>query len=178
MPYEGDSPAEAWEYWFDEPPSETVKRCLAHRRTRYGDAELLDAIEITGMRVPMIEGEDNRLMYVSGVLRRKTLSKIDPERATEETTIDVLRRQWLSRELGDWEATREEVREWLRWLKQSEIALLIRVSDTWDDFAELIRKVVHRRREESGPADTAMLVIEIAEAVRRVALAWRSSKEE
>jgi hypothetical protein len=47
MPYRGDSPAEAWEYWFDEPSSETVRLALELHSNNQPADTIIEAMEIT-----------------------------------------------------------------------------------------------------------------------------------
>jgi hypothetical protein len=63
MPYHGDSPVEAWEYWFDEPPSQAVCSSLERLGKKHPAATIIEAIEITGNRA-------GRLLKVIAILHR------------------------------------------------------------------------------------------------------------
>jgi hypothetical protein len=72
MAYEGNSLDEAWEFWFDEAPSEDVRKVLAARLRQHSLDDVLDALRITSTK-PQIIDQTNRLKYMSGVLRKKAL---------------------------------------------------------------------------------------------------------
>jgi hypothetical protein len=169
MPYEGDSPVEAWEYWFDEPPTDGVLAGLKQCARTHSAAEIIEAIEIAGMKRPLITQDQKRLEYMSGVLRRKALQKIDPERALEETKIDALRLRWRKKDAGPWMAERAEVREWLHWLDQRELNVLMGIADEWSDFERLTGEIVERRRCEQRSA-TEDLTAEINAAAAKLQL--------
>src|SRR5438876_6526572 len=93
MPYHGDSPAEAWEYWFDGPPSDTVRLALERHSKDHPAATIIEAIEITSDKLD-ITAETSRLQYLNGVIRRKVLESVDPERAEQERKIAIIQRCW------------------------------------------------------------------------------------
>jgi hypothetical protein len=86
MPYHGDSPTEAWEYWFDEPPSEIVQSSLERFAKNHAAAAIIEAIEITSDKAA-ITTEAVRLRYIKGILDRKLLAAVAPKRAEEERQI-------------------------------------------------------------------------------------------
>lgn len=177
MPYEGDSPFEAWEYWFDAPPSETVKTCLNERVGKYSARAVVEAIQITGAKALVITGETERLQYLSGVLRRKELEAILPaELVADERKIDIVRKAWreqnfsfpLSRKqaldllslasVEDLCALIKISMSWtsLKWLLHAvqsgmevrEIRALHRHADTWTEFRSLVDEVVSKRQSQ------------------------------
>ena len=96
MAYRGDSPVEAWEYWFDEPPSEAVQVALERHSKNHSAATIIEAIEITSDKLN-ITVETSRLQYLHGVLRRKVLESVDPERAERERQIAIVQNCWVER---------------------------------------------------------------------------------
>ena len=169
MPYNGDSPAEAWEYWFDEAPTDEVNICLAQRSKAYSSRAVIEAIAITGSRLPLIEGEKNRLQYMSGVLRRNALREIDRERAEEEDNIDRIVKYWEKEPVSPFVPTRRQIRGWLQYLSAESIKSVIHHAASWRDFKEVIDGAIAKTakyQEEVAEEEARAKAEEAAQAER------------
>jgi hypothetical protein len=149
MPYRGESPVEAWEFWFDEPPSAAVSSSLEQLRRDYVATSIIEAIEITGNKLDITD-EVARLQYVKGVLRRKVLQAVAPERAELEAQIDRVLKSWYKTSLGRWPLNRKSVAKWL------EIQTLMHVAHNWRDFkSELDQAIETRQRNHPISTDAS-----------------------
>ena len=162
MPYQGDSPVEAWEYWFDQPPSEVVRSSLEQFGKKHDAKAIVEAIAITADK-PSITVDANRIKYVGGVLDRMRLRAVSPERAEEEHQIDMLQRFWIKHGHGfptyRWNGGRRvrvETRNfdkshrataatWFRFCTLEEIEAVVRVARSWDDLCEEMERIKTRR---------------------------------
>lgn len=141
MPYVGDSPVDAWEFWFDEKPSDAVVLCLIQRVKTYSTDAVLEAIEITGARAQVIADETARLQYLSGVLRRKELEAILPDAAAEERVIDLVRKCWTTKRHFTFPLSRKQAREWLSFASAQDLCALIEISHGWMSLKQFLEAV-------------------------------------
>ncbi len=113
MPYIGDSPVEAWQYWFDEPPSEKVRKHLENRGKTHSAATIIEAIELTSDRLlNKTTAEAQRLQYLCGILRQKVLASVDPKMAERQHQINIVQ-QWMNRKFGNRRWNKEAFDCWL-----------------------------------------------------------------
>jgi hypothetical protein len=148
MPYRGDSPVEAWEYWFDKPPSETVQLALErHSKNHPAAATIIEAIEITSDKLDITD-ETKRLQYLNGVLRRKVLESVDPDCAEQERQIAIIRRAWDKSNLGFWPLSKRKILYWLEYCNVEEIKAIMRVAESWSDLGDEIERVIERRQQQ------------------------------
>jgi hypothetical protein len=152
MPYRGVSPVEAWEYWLDEPPSEVVCARLNRLLKDHITANIIEAIEITSNRMDITE-EKRRLQYINGILQRKVLQTVAPERAEKERQIDVVELLWKKSNLGSWPLSRLKIAYWLQYCTVEEIKALMGVAYSWSDLRNEIDHIIEGRQQaaNTGP---------------------------
>lgn len=170
MPYEGDSPAEAWEYWFDEPPNVNVRAWLTQYGLIHSAPDIIEAIGITGMRFS-VEGEESRLRYVGGILRRNSLAKIAPERAEEERQTDIILAYWNKAAISVWPLSRKQVRGWLQYIPSDAIKAAIHTSASWREFKDLIDSSIaktDKHQQECAEANAKAEAEAKAESARKL----------
>ena len=155
MPYRGDSPVEAWEYWFDEPPSEGVRSSLEQCGNDYAAtaATIIEAIVITGKRTDITD-EAARIQYVKGILRRKLLHAMAPARAEEVTQIDSLQWSWNKKGVWSWPLDRKKASFWLQYCSVAEIKELMRIARSWTDFKEQLNQIIESRQPTKTETET------------------------
>ena len=120
MPCRGDSPVEAWGFWFDEPTPQEACSSLERFAETHAAATIIEAIEITGQKIGLTT-ETVRLQYINGILRRKVLESVAPERAEAERHIDSILVSWSKANLGTWPLNRKKVSYWHQYCKVEEI---------------------------------------------------------
>ena len=153
MPYRGDSVLEGWEYWFDEFPSKAACLALEVLGRDYPGTMIVEAMEITCSM--LITEEAARLQYITGILRRKTLESVAPDRADEEHKIDRILRAW-KKVFGDRYTTspsRAMLAEWLQHCTDVEILSVLRVARDWPDFQTEVEKIIETRSRGSTASD-------------------------
>ena len=151
MPFTGDDPVLAWEYWFDEPPSESVLLALEHRGKDHASATIIEAIEIASKKTHITD-EIERLKYVTGILRRKTLEAASPQLAERERPIDVVLIAWKHSGIGTWPISRQRVAGWIEYCTAEEVKALLKAARNWSDFRSQIEDLVERRQAEAMKA--------------------------
>jgi hypothetical protein len=162
MPYRGDSPTEAWEYFFDETPSETACSSLERFAKNHVPVTIIEAIRITYDK-RTVTSEAARLRYINGVLQRKTLQTVAPERAEEERQIDLLQRFWQKHgtpfqgywhqgsqlHRNDRQYFRKDERavaaSWLRFCTVAEIEAVMSVARSWIDLCDVMGEIEARQ---------------------------------
>jgi hypothetical protein len=149
MPFRGDSPVEAWEYWFDEPPSEAVRLSLERHSKNHAAATIIESIEITSDKLD-ITAETSRLQYLNGVLRRKVLQSVDPERAEQERQIAIVQRCWDRSNLGCWPLSKRKIVYWLEHCTVEEIKVVMSVADGWSDLRDEMDRIIERRQQAAA----------------------------
>lgn len=181
MPYNGNSPVDAWEYWFDEPPSVEVEKQLRSRVKASSVEAVLEAIEIT-WRKSEITSELNRIKYVCGVLRRKALADIAPERVELERSVQRIQAYWRAVRDAGYPLNDRHVRYWLEYISEAGIKAVICDTSTWHEFKDLMAQIVERtakyqqeQAEEKAKAE-AEAEAEAAAARARAALALVPSR--
>ena len=137
---------EAWKYWFDEPPSETVRLFLERHSENHSAATIIEAIEITSDKLD-ITAETSRLQYLNGVLRRKVLESVDPERPEQERQIAIIRRCWNKSNLGYWPLSKRKIIYWLGHCTVEEIKAVMSVADSWSDLRDEMDRIIERRQQ-------------------------------
>jgi hypothetical protein len=176
MPYEGNSPFESWEYWFDVPPSDSVRASLMQRVKQHGAPEVIEAIAVAGMKFPMLETDDSRLRYVTGVLRRTALERVAPERAEEEYRLDTICRYWDKKGVSEWPLYRNKVRRWLQYVDTEGIKAVIHVSSSWRDFHSQIDEIIAKTpkyQQEQAEAEAKTRADAADETARKLTVVSR-----
>jgi hypothetical protein len=176
MPYEGDSPFEAWEYWFDNPPSESVHSALTQCAKTHSAPDMIEAIRVAGMKFPMLENDEQRLRYMMGVLRRTALERIAPELAEEERQLDSICKYWEKKGISEWPLYRNRVRGWLRYVDPEGIKAVIHISRGWRDFHSQMDEIIAntpKYQHEQAEAEAKAQVEAAAEAARELTVVPR-----
>jgi hypothetical protein len=151
MPYRGDSPLEAWKFWFDVPPSRAVLANLEHLAKDRPAALLVEAIEVTGQWLDITE-DAAQLSYIAGILRRKALEAVAPERAEEERNIDVIRKYWDKTKIEARPLSRPMIANWLQYLTAEELKALMSVARSEQDLEEQIANSIEKRKQAAVDA--------------------------
>jgi len=145
---------EAWEFWFDEPPSATACASLAVLAKTHSAVAIIEAIEITSsFRWKTITDEASRLAYINGILKRKLLESVAPGRAEEEFQIDRIQTAWKKLGLYTWPINRAKVAYWLKYCTSAEILAVMNVSRDWRDFRTEMDQIVARQASKTEPSE-------------------------
>jgi hypothetical protein len=181
MPYEGDSPTEAWQYWFDEPPSNEVCLSLIQGCKQHSIADVLEAIAVAGMKFPMLENNEQRVKYMRAVLRRKALERVAPELAEEERQADNVCWYWRRKEISEWPLYRNKVRAWLRYVDAEGIKAVIHISKSWRDFHDKMDEILAQHPQviaEARAAEEAARAEEAAIAAKKLMVVPRRRRRQ
>src|SRR5438552_2213923 len=117
-------------------------------------ATIIEAIEITSDKLD-ITAETSRLQYLNGVIRRKVLESVDPERAEQERKIAIIQRCWNKSNLGYWPVSKRKILYWLEHFTAEEIKAVMSVADSWSDLRDEMDRVIERRRQVANRCELA-----------------------
>lgn len=140
---------DVWQEQFQQQPSEFVRSSLDKLTKRADISEIIEAIGVTAAK-QHITTDSNRMKYIGGILRRKRLAAVLPDRAEADRELNsamlTLQVYWARETGSTGRLERDEVAEWLKYCTLEEIeAVMWRIEP--DNLTAEMGHVVQARKK-------------------------------